>query len=518
MATLIVSPAAPAEEEFDAPLRPSAEQPRYPASGEPTPAPTVANKKSEQFANAMVLTLMFAAPALMCVHAACANDPDIWWHLRTGEWILQHHAVPRFDPFSGPNAGKPWPAYSWLFELLAIKLFQGFGLIGIVGYSAGMVLAITVALRHLVQRLQADFSVVILLIFAACFSLGHLFTPRPWMFTILFFVLQLDILMHARKTGRTCELAWLPLIFALWSNLHIQFIDGLVVLGLALGESVVTRWGIGEKTRLRAPWIGAAFAASVLATMANPFGWRIYRIAYDLASQPGVLNKINELKAIPFRDLTDFCVLFLALGSAAALAWSRRFLFFETALLAFAAIVSFRSQRDVWVMAAAASAILASMIAGKRKTMVRLPKFTPALAAAIAAFAVLAGFRVMHVNNKLLQTQIAKTLPVHAVEAVRANGYTGPLYNDFDWGGYLIWSLRMPVSIDGRAAFYGDQAIDRSVDTWNGAPDWASDPQLKSAGLVIGPVKAPLTQLLRTDPRYKLVFEDKVAAVFVARK
>jgi hypothetical protein len=76
----------------------------------------------------------------------------------------------------------------------------------------------------------------------------------------------------------------------------------------------------------------------------------------------------------------------------------------------------------------------------------------------------------------------------------------------------------MPVSIDGRAAFYGDQRIDRSVATWSAQPDWASDAQLMKAGVVIGPVKAPLTQVLRMDPRFQLAYEDKVAAVFVRRK
>jgi len=338
------------------------------------------------------------------------------------------------------------------------------------------------------------------------------------MFTILFFVMELDILMYARKTGRIRELLWLPVIFALWSNLHIQFIDGLLVLGLALAESIVTRWGIGEKTHLRAPWMAAALAGTLAATLANPFGWHIYQVAYDLASQPGVLDKINELKSIPFRDITDFSVLFLALASAAALAWNRRFLLFEIGLLIFAAVLSFRSQRDVWVMATAAAAILASSIVGGRKTTVRLPKFASVLAAVAAAILVLAGFRVMHVNNDLLETQITKTMPVRAVNTIRANGYAGPIYNDFNWGGYLIWALRMPVSIDGRAAFYGDAAIDRSIATWNAKPDWESDPELKAANLVIGPDKAPLTQLLRVDSRYKLVYEDKVAAVFVTRK
>jgi hypothetical protein len=405
-----------------------------------------------------------------------------------------------------------------LFELLSIKLFQRFGEVSIVAYSAGMVLAITVAMQRLVKRLQADFSLVVMLTFLTCFSIEHLFTPRPWLFSFLFFVLEIDILMHARKTGNIRELAWLPLIFALWSNIHIQFIDGLAVLGLAAAEAIATRRGIRVKTLLRAPWALAALAASVVATFANPFGWHIYRVAYDLAAQPGVLDKISELKAMHFRDLSDFCVLFLALGAAAALAWSRRLWLFETGLLVFAAVVSFRSLRDAWVMAIVAAAILAVRIESKERTATRLPRFAIALAGIGAALAVWAGFRAIHVTNEILRTQVANTLPVGAVNAIRANGYAGPLYNTFDWGGYLIWALRMPVSIDGRAAFYGDAAIDRSVATWNAEPDWASDPALNSAGVVIGPVKSPLIQVLRRDPHFKLAFEDKVAAVFIPRR
>jgi hypothetical protein len=464
------------------------------------------------------LAVVFAAPAVICAHTACASDPDIWWHLRTGQWMLEHHALPMTDPFSGPNAGQPWQPYSWLYELLTIQIFQRFGLVGIVGYSSVMVLSITVALWHLLKRLQSDFLTVAMLIFVTCLSLAHLFTPRPWLFTILFFVLELDILMHARKTGRALELAWLPVIFALWSNIHIQFIDGLLVLGLAAVEAVATSRGFGVRTSLRAPALWAALAASIVATLANPFGWHIYRVAFDLASQPGVLNKIFELRAIPFRDLTDFTVLFLTMASIAALAWQRRFLVFETGLLIFAAVVSFRSQRDVWVMGVAAAAVLASSIVVRTMAPTRLPRFATQFAIVTALLVVSAGFRLMHVDEKELAKQVENTLPVDAVKAIRANAYAGPLYNDFNWGGYLIWALRMPVSLDGRAAFYGDKAIDRSVATWSGEPDWASDPALTAAGLVIGPVKSALIQLLRMDPRFKLVFEDKVAAVFVARK
>ena len=477
-----------------------------------------AQKQAEQIVQTLVLAALFAVPALICVHAACVIDLDIWWHLRTGEWILAHHAVPQVDPFSGPLAGRPWLAYSWLYELVAVKLFHWLGLAGIVAYSSGMVLAITVAMYHMVRRVQRDFSLAVLLSFAAVFCMGRLYTPRPWLFTILLFILELDILMQARRTGRVRGLLWLPAIFALWANVHIEFVDGLMVLGLAWAETLAAHWGLGAETRVRPVWMGGALAASALATLANPYGWRIYGVAYELATQGGALNKVSELQAIPFRDLPDFLILLLALASAAALAWRRRFALFETALLCFAAVLSFRSQRDVWAMAAVGAAILAAMIAGSEKGAIRLPKYATAIAVLAAGIAMPVGFRAMRVNNVQLGTQLAKGLPVQAVEEVWAKGYAGPLYNTFDWGGYLIWALRMPVSIDGRQNLYGDQRIDRSVATWSAQPDWASDAQLMKAGVVIGPVKAPLTQVLRMDSRFQLVYEDKVAAVFVARR
>lgn len=475
--------------------------------------------RADRYAQMVVLSLLLAAPAIMCLHSAVANDPDIWWHMRTGEWVVQHHAIPRVDIFSGPYAGKPWQAYSWLFELLTFGLFHRFGLVGIVGYSVGMLLAITCALSHLVRRLQADFTVVALLVFSSCFAMGHLYTPRPWLFTILFFAIELDILMQARRTGRMRELLWLPVIFALWSNIHIQFIDGLVVLGLAMIEPIAATRGIGQKARLGFAPAAAAFAASGLATLANPYSWHIYRVAYDLASQAGVLDKITELRAIAFRGIVDWVVLALAICATVVLARQRQFRFFETALLAFGIYVGFRSQRDVWVIAIGAVAILASVISPRANLKdIQLPRFTQTFAAVAAALLVLAGFRVMHVNNALLETQIEKTYPVKAVAAIQAGHYSGPLYNNFDWGGYLIWALRMPVAMDGRAAFYGDQAIDRSVATWGAEPDWKSDPLLTKAGLVIAPPKAALSQLLRADSSYRLVYEDKIAVVFVAQR
>jgi hypothetical protein len=499
-----------------------------------TPAEALAERKTshggkamptrgEQVAQTLIVAALYAVPALLCAFAACANDPDIWWHLRTGQWILQHHAVPHTDPFSTFGTGKPWAAYSWLFELIVLQLFQHLGLVGIVIYSTTMVLAITVALHHLIKRLQPDFSLGVLLTLVASLSIARLYTPRPWHFTILFFVLVLDIVMYARRTGRTRELAWLPVIFALWANLHIQFVDGLAVLGLAAVESVAASWWHGTRTRLHGAWMVGALFASVLATLLNPYGWGLYKVAHDLASQPGVMDQINELKAIPFRGMPDYCVLFLTLASAAVLARMPRVRLFELGLFAFAVVLTFRSQRDVWVMAAAASAIIASGTKGRDRfagavELPRQPAFALPLIAVTVTAALVLGFHAKHVNNQQLAERLRETTPVAAVDAVKARGYAGPLYNDYVWGGYLMWALRQPVSMDGRSIVHGEDRITRFNATWNAEPDWRSDKDLAAAGLVIGPVKSPLTQVLRLDPRFELVYEDKLAAVFVAHK
>ena len=467
--------------------------------------------------------MLYAVPALVCAHAACVTDPDVWWHLRSAEWMRVHHAIPHADPFTSFAQGKPWAAYSWLFELLVSQLFQRLGLVGIVLYSTMMVAGITVALHRLMRRFCPDFSVAVLLTLTAALSLGRLYTPRPWHFSILFFILELHLLSRVRREGQVAALAWLPVLFGFWANLHIQFVDGLLVLALASVEAVVSRLKNRSAPHVPAGFLFAALIVSVLATCINPYGWHLYQAAYELAAQPGVMNHVTELQAIPFRGLSDFGVLLLALGAAVSFGWERRVNLFEGSIFGLACWLAFRSQRDVWVLVVVSSVVIASRLSQTPRASAPAPPsraspFLTTLACLGTALLLWAGFRVLHVKNSRLADDLAKEMPVRAVEAVRARGYAGPLYNDYAWGGYLMWSLRMPVSLDGRAALAGDERLDRSLATWSAEPSWRTDKELIAAGLVIGPVKAPLVQVLRLDPRFQLAYEDGVAAVFLSGK
>lgn len=484
--------------------------------GQPQPP---AHAALDALVRALLVGLLLAAGALMCLRHAgdCVADADLGWHLQTGSWILQHHAVPHVDPFSRVVGGRPWQAYSWLFDLLLLQAWTRFGLQGVVLLTAGLMMLITAAVYRLISHLQSDFTVRILLTLAAVFCISKMSMPRPWLFTVLLFVLELDVLMRTRETGRSRSLLWLPPIFALWANVHIQFIDGLLVLAIAACEPLLLHAWKSDVRCARARSLWLAWAACVLATLLNPYGLGLYRAAWDLGSQSGVLNSLSEMGALPFRSPDDFVLLFLAMAAAGVLFRYRRLPPFETLLLAMAVVLSFRSRRDVWITAISAAAILGAGLPARRGTNDKAPAWAQGCSAVTALIAMTLSVVGLHLSSARLQALLAEKMPLRAVEFIRASHAPGPVFNPYDWGGFLIWQLQEPVSIDGRAALYGDALIDRSLSTWNGGPSWAADPALRSARVVIAPKGTPLVQLLRGDPRFAVAWQDPVAVVLTAR-
>ena len=141
----------------------------------------------------------------------------------------------------------------------------------------------------------------------------------------------------------------------------------------------------------------------------------------------------------------------------------------------------------------------------------------------ISGLLVVAGLAALNIRRQINEAHLAsaveKNYPVKAVQYTRASHLAGPLFNDYDWGGFLIWSLpELPVAIDGRSNLYGDEAVERSIKTWGGQPGWDTDPDLLRAGVIIAEKDRALTSLLRLSPGYKFVYEDNTAAVILRTK
>ena len=470
-----------------------------------------------QLAQGFVLVVLFTSAVFFALRFDGVTDTDVWWHMAIGRLIVEHRAIPSTEPFSIFGAGKPFEAYSWLFELIVFWFYQKLGLIGIPVFSCTMAVAITAAVHRLVRRLNPAFLLGVCLTFLVVYTIGRLYTPRPWLASILFFALEVDILMNARKTGEKRQLLWLPVIFCLWANIHIQFVDGLVVLGIALAEGLLARRWTQIKTNFQTRQMVWVFLGCIAATLINPYGLKIYKVAYELVAQGAALPQIPELSAISFRSFDDWCVLFLALAAAVVLARKNQPSFFEIALLAFAIVTSFRSQRDIWVLAIVGAAILATGFTEQQADPFQLTvTAAPFVVLASIVFAWFA-FLGKGINNTELQGKLDSSLPVQAIETIKQQHWEGPLFNDYGWGGYLIWSLQKPVSMYGRNTVYGVERVLRSNATWSGFAGWDSDPDLVSANLIVAPRGAPLIQLLSQQPCLQSAYRDNVAEVFVPR-
>ena len=463
----------------------------------------------------LMLVLLYCAAATFALQPII--DPDIWWHLRTGQWVIEHGTVPHTDPFSMYGADRPWVAYSWLFGVLLYGMHALLGLMGVALYTLLGSLGVTTALLCLVLRFETRVPVALALTAAGLAAIGPTLAPRAYLFTVCFFIIEIYVLFLVRETGRLRPLWVLPPLFALWANLHVQFVHGLLVLGMAVGESLVV--GLHRReTRIdrRVPFRPLLMTAAgcALATLATPYGVGLYRAVAEHSGQRVIYKYINELSSPPFRGPAEWVFLALALGAAFSLGRQRRVEPFPLLLLAGAAYFSFLAWRDAWFLTVVSVAIIA-MTWGERRQPRRRLSWAGAVVTAVGVavgVGIILGARTL--STATFEAAVATVYPAGATEAIRQGKYPGPLFNDFNWGGYLIWRLpEYRVSMDGRANLHGDDRVQRSVDTWTGR-SWESDEELRSARLVIASSKGILAQFLSRDARFKTVYRDDVASVF----
>src|SRR5882757_6552982 len=177
---------------------------------------------------------------LLAMTARNAVDPDLWWHLRTGQWIMETGHIPHSDPFSFTRAGSPWVAHEWLSAVTfyEIQKFSGDG--GLIVFSA-LVTTAGFMLLYLRSRGKPQWA-------AAVLTLGALASAptwgvRPQMFTFALASLLLWLLEHSQERPRL--LLWIPPLFPLWLNLHAGFAFGPALL-VAFSVGLIAEAAIGE--------------------------------------------------------------------------------------------------------------------------------------------------------------------------------------------------------------------------------------------------------------------------------
>src|SRR5580704_3324708 len=298
-------------------------------------------------------------------------DPDIGWHIRTGELILATHSLPRTDPFSSTMQGQPWFAWEWLYDILLGILHQACGLNGVVWLCALLVAAIfRLLLSQLLQRGTGLLLAIVLMLLAMAASTIHLYA-RPhivsWLFSLLWFVALERWERSERGRPPRWTLWFFPASTLLWVNLHGGWLFGTALLGIytfaALVECVRAQKNdafAAIRAAHRARAMAAAWAASVMATLVNPFGWRLHAHIYRYLTDRYLMNRIDEFKSPNFHGWAERCfavILMLVLIAFVGNQKKSRLIHLFVVLLA--AYAGFYSSRNLPV-----SSMLLVLIAG----------------------------------------------------------------------------------------------------------------------------------------------------------
>jgi hypothetical protein len=226
------------------------------------------------------------------------SDNSFFWHLKTGEYILDH-GIPHHDVFSYTAPGTKWVAQSWLAEVTYALLYRsmgGFGIrlvIGLVGAGIGM-LTYRLALRLVRDRLIACG-----LTAAALAGIYTVWSERPLLFGVLFLLVLLWTVEVPDSIVGRHPLVVLPVLLWLWANTHGTYQLGFAYLGLHL----LGRWADGAppwKGRERSLLLGSVIAFA--AVFVNPYGVGLVTFPIQLLSRGDILSHIVEWKSPDFRQ------------------------------------------------------------------------------------------------------------------------------------------------------------------------------------------------------------------------
>lgn len=464
---------------------------------------------------------------------ALLMDGDTGWHIRVGEYILDHHAVPTQDLFSFSKPSAPWFAWEWLTDVVYGALFRMAGLKAIV-LLAGILIAVyaTVLLRYAIWRGANTLLAAFMVLLSIGSATVH-FLARPHLVTLLLVPVCFWMIEADRRENNRAIWLLIP-ITALWTNLHGGFLMLLACLAvLVVGSLLEVPFANGSvRIAVRYAWLLAGCAA---ASLLNPYGTRLHTHIADYLRSDWIRNMVQEFQAPTFRSegQVQFEILLLGGLIAAGFLLKRRRIT-EFLWLAFLGHSALTSVRHAPLYAAVAGPLLASELTAWWKSWIG----THPRSSIIAIFYQLGqdlstGFRRTTFWPVLVVIGVAviggplpwpadfptEAFPVAMAHQNSAALTAGRVLTTDQWGDYLIYSFypRVKVFVDGRSDFYGESLGQEYLHLMQGAHDWESILRRYRFTAALLPVDWPLSSLLKQSPAWKVVKDDGRAILFVTR-
>ncbi len=393
-------------------------------------------------------------------------DPDFGWHLKTGELILER-GVPKIDWYSFTMPDFPWTDHEWLTDVLIYKIYSSFG------FQALLLLFLAiVSLSFVILIKPENFWFYLLPVGFGFFAIFGFLGIRPQIITVFFIAVLWKILIEFLEGKKLGQLIYfVPLLFIIWANLHGGFFSGLFILFLfifleffkktnffkkIISLSLFQQQNFKEQPVKKTLLLCVILVLSFLATLINPYGIRIYEEVFRTIGDPFLRFHIAEWLPLFFGGyFSVFIVCYLALFLGLLIPLRKKIEFSKLALVGVFLIFSFLSQRHFFIFTILTVPVFAEILILFQKEI--KPERVKILFSGFGKWIILffifallfSGF--YPITKGLLKKDVSPFSLEESIPFLKTLPLSENLFNDYGWGGYLIWKLpERKLFIDGR--------------------------------------------------------------------
>jgi hypothetical protein len=467
---------------------------------------------------AAFVVLLFAGIFTLAVRDV--TDPDVWWHLKTGQLIFATHAIPHTDPFSFTRNGQPWITHEWLAELLMYGVYR------VSGWACLIVLfglLTTAGFVFVFLRCAGRPYVAGLIVLWGAFACRPTWGVRPQTISVLLASVVLWLLEQPEQNPR--RLWWIVPLTLVWANLHAGYVLGIVLMVLFLVGGWLERlFGFASGNASEGRTLARVLVVSVLVVALNPNGLRLYSYPFKTFISEAMQSQIAEWFSPNFHrgEYGPFLLMVLGILVVTSLAPSafrpRQILLLCAGL--FAALHAVRNIPIFVLVAAPPMAEGVRKLLGDRTARVVDQSLAPSAGRVLFHLAILAlvGILAWLQTTAVIRRQSAiesREFPSAAASFLLQRRPAGPVFNYYDWGGYLIWRLspEYRVFVDGRADLYGDRFLKEFSAAYTLTGDWKAPFEQWAIRTVVIPVSSPLAAGLQASGGWIVLFRDERSIV-----
>jgi hypothetical protein len=471
------------------------------------------------FSFPVAISALVAVLGLLTVRSRF-DDPDMWWHLKTGEVIFTSRAIPTTDLFSYTTNHHASIPHEWLSQLCIYAFYRLGDYPGLMLWLCLFTAAVLIAGYGFCWLYSGNAKVAFVGALTIWFFGTIGFAIRPQMIGYLLLIVELFVL----HLGRTRNPRWflaLPPLFVIWVNCHGSFSLGIAVAAaiwfsswfeFQAGSLSATHWEPSSRKTL-----GGSLLLSLAALFLNPSGVNL--ILYPLSAMfvPSIgVGAVSEWQPLQLGDVRGLAVLALLATILLVVIVRRSTIFWhELLLMAVATWLAASHRRLLFPFGILVAPILARILADSWEQY--SAERDRALPNAVLIAASLAVAFLAFPSRQNLAHQVEEHSPVRAVEFIQSHHLTGPMLNDWVSGGYLIWAApEHPVFIDGRGDVFEWAGVMGEFGKWatlESPPNELLDKYHISFCLLTRP--SPMTFVLPLLPEWKAVYSDEHSVVFV---